>query len=78
LSALEWETTRTILRMAAKGHDATAIARHLALPAEDVATVYNRYANRIQGLRQIWFAGNGLDLPSCKPLKPSKDVSVTE
>jgi len=57
---MTWETTRAILRLAAKDLEPQGIAAHLDLDIQQVATVYNRHAHKIQALRQIWVRGNGL------------------
>lgn len=59
---MTWETTRAILRLAAKGHEPRGIAARLGLNIQDVAAVYNRHAHKIQSLRRIWMNANGLGL----------------
>ena len=57
---MTWETNRAILRLAAKGHEPRGIAASLGLDVQQVATVYNRHAHKIQSLRRIWMSANGL------------------
>lgn len=58
---MTWETTRAILRLAARGHEPRGIAALLDLDVRQVVTVYNRHTHKIQALRKIWLSANGLE-----------------